>query len=59
VKILSQMLDFCGVEKDRVRLRWVSSAEANEFIDEVDDYAKVLKELGPSPLKNKQVKKPA
>ena len=53
------MLDFCGIEKDRLRLRWVSSAEANEFIEEVSDFAKVLKELGPSPLKKKQAKMPA
>jgi F420-non-reducing hydrogenase iron-sulfur subunit len=53
------MLDFCGIEKDRLRLRWVSSAEANEFIEEVSDFARVLKELGPSPLKNSPAKEPA
>ena len=46
------MLDFCGIEKERLRARWVTSAEAPEFVDEINDFVTVLKELGPSPLKN-------
>ena len=45
------MLDFCGVEKERLRARWVSSAEAPEFVEEINDFITQLKELGPSPLK--------
>ncbi len=56
VAVLSQMLDFCGVEKERLRARWVSSAEAPEFIDEVREFVDVLKTLGPSPLKTEQAK---
>jgi len=52
VTILSQMLDFCGLEKERLRAVWVSSAEAPEFVDEITDFADALKKLGPSPLKN-------
>ena len=54
--LLSQMLDFCGIEKERLRARWVSSVEAPEFIEEINDFVDTLKELGPSPLKNKQAK---
>jgi len=54
MNIISQMLDFTGIEKDRVRARWVSSAEAPEFVEEVGEFVKVLKELGPSPLKTEQ-----
>ena len=54
VNVLSQMLDFTGIEQDRLRARWVSSAEAPEFVEEINDFIKVLKELGPSPLKSKQ-----
>ena len=53
MNVLSQMLDFTGIEKDRLRARWVSSAEAPEFVEEINDFVKVLKELGPSPLKSK------
>ena len=51
VTLLSQMLDFCGVERDRLRARWISSAEAPEFVEETTDFIEVLKKLGPSPLK--------
>jgi hypothetical protein len=44
------MLDFCGVERDRLRARWVSSAEAPEFVEEVNSFVDALKLLGPSPL---------
>ena len=45
------MLGFCGIEDDRLRARWVSSAEAPEFVEEINDFIGRLKELGPSPLK--------
>ena len=45
------MLDFTGIEKERLRARWVSSAEAPEFVEEVNAFIDTLKELGPSPLK--------
>ena len=54
--LLSQMLDFCGIEKQRLRARWVSSVEAPEYIEEINDFVDVLKKLGPSPLKNEQAK---
>ena len=53
--VLSQMLDFCGIEKERLRARWVSSAEAPEFVEEINDFVKVLKKLGPSPLRKELV----
>ena len=56
VAVLSQMLDFCGVEKERLRARWVSSAEAPEFVEEINHFIDVLKKLGPSPLKKESVK---
>jgi len=45
------MLDFCGLEKERLRSRWVSSAEAPEFVQEINKFVSVLKEIGRSPLK--------
>ena len=53
MNLLSQMLDFCGVERERLRARWVSSAEAPEFVEEVNSFIEALKILGPSPLKVK------
>jgi F420-non-reducing hydrogenase iron-sulfur subunit len=51
VAVLSQMLDFCGVEQERLRARWVSSAEAPEFVEEINEFIDALKKIGPSPLK--------
>jgi len=48
------MMDFIGIEKDRLRARWVSSAEAPEFVEEISDFVDVLRKLGPSPLKKKE-----
>ncbi len=45
------MLGFCGIEAERLRARWVSSAEAPEFVEEVNDFISALKQIGPSPLK--------
>jgi len=56
VTLLSQVLDFCGVERERLRARWVSSAEAPEFVEEVNRFIDALKTLGPSPLKVKTAK---
>ena len=55
--MLSQMLDFCGVEKQRLRARWVSSAAAPEFVEEINDFIGELKKIGPSPLKKKETSK--
>ena len=47
------MLEFTGIERERLRARLVSSAEAPEFVEEVNAFIETLKELGPSPLKAK------
>jgi len=51
------MLEFTGIEKERLRARWVSSAEAPEFVEEVNSFIDTLKQLGPSPLKVKEASK--
>jgi F420-non-reducing hydrogenase iron-sulfur subunit len=56
VTVLSQMLDFFGIEKERLRARWVSSAEAPEFVEEINHFADVLRKLGPSSLKSERAK---
>ena len=48
---MRKLMDFSGIEEDRLRARWVSSAEAPEFREEINDFVQALKELGPSPLR--------
>ena len=45
------LLAFSGIEGERLRTRWVSSAEAPELVEELETFIKVLQELGPSPLR--------
>jgi coenzyme F420-reducing hydrogenase delta subunit len=42
---------------DRVRLDWVSAAEGNRFAQIVSEFTEQIRELGPSPVKNKKLKK--
>lgn len=53
VKFLQGLLEFSGIEPQRLRTGWVSSAEAAEFAGVVRDFVQELKQMGPSPL-NKQ-----
>jgi coenzyme F420-reducing hydrogenase delta subunit len=41
-------MDFMGIERDRLHLSWVSSAEATKFIDVVGKVTEAVKALGPS-----------
>ena len=45
--VLRDLLDFIGIERDRLRLEWVSAAEGQRFAQIVSDFTKRLKELGP------------
>jgi coenzyme F420-reducing hydrogenase delta subunit len=46
------MLKFSGIEEERLKASWVSSAEAPELVHEFNTFIEELRELGPSPLKN-------
>jgi F420-non-reducing hydrogenase iron-sulfur subunit len=51
IKFLRQLLAFSGIEGERLRCKWVSSAEGPEFAAEMKDFVEKLRDLGPSPLK--------
>jgi F420-non-reducing hydrogenase iron-sulfur subunit len=48
---LKKLLAFSGIEEERLRSKWVSSAEAPEFVEEMKDFIDSLRQLGPSPLR--------
>ena len=50
---LKKLMEFSGIHPERVRTRWVSSAEAVEFVHEVSEFAEDIKKLGPNTLKVK------
>ncbi len=50
---LKKLRELSGIHPERVRTRWVSSAEAVEFVHEVSEFAEDIKKLGPNPLRVK------
>jgi F420-non-reducing hydrogenase iron-sulfur subunit len=50
---LKKLLEFSGFNPERVRTRWVSSAEAVEFVHEISEFVEEIKKLGPNPLRAK------
>ncbi|MBT4640154.1 MAG: hydrogenase iron-sulfur subunit [Deltaproteobacteria bacterium] len=46
--LLTNLMEHMGVEKDRLHFSWISSAEANKFIDVVNTVTESVKALGPS-----------
>ena len=53
--LLKKMLGQLGIEEDRVRLAWVSAAEAEEFVKLVEETTERVRELGPFRPKQEQV----
>jgi F420-non-reducing hydrogenase iron-sulfur subunit len=51
---LQKLMDFSGINPERLRLRWVSSAEASEFVDQISQFVEDIKKMGPNPLKAKE-----
>jgi F420-non-reducing hydrogenase iron-sulfur subunit len=52
--LLQKLLEFSGIHPDRLRMRWVSSAEAVEFVHEVSEFAEEIRKMGPNPLKARE-----
>jgi F420-non-reducing hydrogenase iron-sulfur subunit len=51
VRFLKKLLQFSGIEEDRLKAGWISSAEAPEFVEEVRSFIDKLRTIGPSPLR--------
>jgi F420-non-reducing hydrogenase iron-sulfur subunit len=51
---LQRLMAFSGINPERLRLRWVSSAEAGEYADAISEFVEDIKKIGPNPLKTKE-----
>ena len=49
VTFVQDLLAFMGLE-GRVHLEWISSAEAQKFVQVVTDFTEKIRSLGPNPL---------
>lgn len=50
VNLLHKLMDSFLIEKDRLRLEFISAGEGNKFANTVIEMVDKLRELGPSPL---------
>ncbi len=50
---MQELLKFMGLD-GRLHLDWISSAEAQKFVQVVTDFTDKIKSLGPSPLTGKR-----
>ena len=53
-----EILDLLGMDKRRLRLKWISASEGAVFAEEIRSYVQVLQDLGDNTLK-KNVNEPA
>ena len=49
ITFVQELLAFMGLE-GRLDLAWISSAEAQKFVQVVTDFTEKIRRLGPSPL---------
>jgi F420-non-reducing hydrogenase iron-sulfur subunit len=47
VLLYRRILEHIGLDPERLRIRFMSGAEANVFVESVNDFVKKIKELGP------------
>jgi F420-non-reducing hydrogenase iron-sulfur subunit len=47
---LFPFLDAVGIDKDRLRLEWVSASEGPKMAETVKSFTQTIKELGPNPI---------
>jgi len=40
-----------GIDKERLKLEWISASEGKQFAELVNSYTETLSELGPSKIK--------
>lgn len=53
MRFLQDLLKFMGLD-DRLHLDWISSAEAQKFVQVVTDFTEKIRVLGPNPLSDGQ-----
>ncbi len=47
---MTKLLEFSGVDPERLLLKWVSAAEGPRFAEQVSEFTEKIRKLGPSPL---------
>jgi F420-non-reducing hydrogenase iron-sulfur subunit len=50
---MREILKSTGLDEKRIWLRWISASEGQRFAETVTEMVTALKELGPSPMREK------
>ena len=56
---MKNLLDYVGIEPDRLHFSWISSAEATKFQETVIEVTAAVKALGPAKHMIKDIRKVA
>ncbi|MCK5305110.1 MAG: hydrogenase iron-sulfur subunit, partial [Candidatus Heimdallarchaeota archaeon] len=48
ISVMKKLLEFMGINPERVKMTWVSAAEGRKFADVVDEVTAEIKKLGPN-----------
>jgi F420-non-reducing hydrogenase iron-sulfur subunit len=59
VAILRGIIDFLGIDKERLRLEWIAGSEGDKFARVADEFSEQIRNLGPSPIKQLPFRKPS
>jgi F420-non-reducing hydrogenase iron-sulfur subunit len=51
---MNKLLEFSGINPERLLLKWVSAAEGPRFAEQVSEFTENIRKLGPSPLAKKK-----
>tara|TARA_B100000614_G_scaffold60448_1_gene53542 strand:+ start:1471 stop:1686 length:216 start_codon:yes stop_codon:yes gene_type:complete len=51
-EMTKELLDLLGIDTNRVRLEWISSAEGNKFADVANEFTEKIKALGPANIRS-------
>ena len=54
IALLRMLLEQYGFDPERLKLEWVSASEGPKFQQTITDFVKLIKEIGPNPLKEEQ-----
>ncbi|MBL6962952.1 MAG: hydrogenase iron-sulfur subunit [Bacteroidetes bacterium] len=50
-KLMQKFIDQMGIEKDRMKLKWISASEGKDFAKLVDQFTEEIREFGPCKVK--------
>jgi len=53
---LKNLLEYIGIEPERLHFTWISSAEAGRFQEKAKQIVETVKKVGPAMKKNKLIK---